>query len=1034
MQAKGMIKVFLVLLALVCIFPIFYTVTSRSYEKKADNYALSKLKGYNENTATIEVKDSVNYLKSQYKRAFLDSLSGKDVSGGAGITLSKAMERQLSLGLDLKGGMSVVMAIEQDDVLKQLSNNSKDPQFNNALAKANERQKSDSRPYLDIFKDEFERINANSKLASLFMNQKFDGKINFGMSNSQVVEVLRKEVDASVGNTFNVVKARIDQFGVVQPNVNLEKSTGRIILELPGVDDPKRVESILQTTAELGFWRTYENRVIGNILFNRGNEVLRDIKTLEKNKIAKTDTNIVNAAVEPTSSLSALAGGKSDSTKIDTTKANTAKADKVDSTFNPLFEVLSPNVTEMEGGGKGQMWGQGSLVGYARQADMSKVDALLAYDQVKALLPQDCKLFWTAQSISDKDKIYGLHAIRDKGNLKAAPLSGDAIVDATPSFDQSGNPIVSLKMDATGAEKWKMMTAEASSHKGDIEDPKEQIAIVLDNRVFSAPVVNGEIAGGESQITMGSAKNGIQESQDLANILKAGKLDAKTRIIEKSVVGPTLGKEASSKGIMSFLIALVIVCIVMLLYYNTAGIVADISLVVNLFFIICAIIGFGTALTLPGLAGIILTIGMAVDASIIIFERIREELAKGKSLALAVSDGFTKSYSAIIDANVTNFYTALILYLFGKGPIKGFGAILMIGILSSMITGVILSRIILEDFFIARGKNVKFDTGFSKGLFKNFNFDFIGKSKMFIIGSVIVIVIGSISALTRGFDLGVDFQGGRKYVIKFDKEVALTDISKDMAASLGGAPIVKTFGTTGDRVQVTTSELVNEDNAVADAKVLEKVYEAAKKHYKVAPDLKTFNSTKYVESTSKIGATIAEDIKSSSIYTALIAIIGIFIYIVIRFRKWQFGAGVVVSLIHDVAFTLGIFSLFKGILPFSLEVDQTIIAAVLTLIGYSMNDTVVVFDRIRENLREGKHATLKELFDHAMNSTLSRTIMTSFYTFTTMVIIFIFGGESVRGFSFAMILGILVGTYSSIFIAAPVAYHLLKGNLEEARK
>lgn len=1036
-----MIKVFLILLALVCIFPIFYTVISRNYEKKAESYAMSKIKGYNENSATIEVKDSVNYLKSQLKRAYLDSLSGKDISGGMGITLGKAMERQLSLGLDLKGGMSVVMAIEQDDVLKQLSNNSKDPQFLKALANANEMQKVKADPYLDLFKKEFERINPNSKLASLFMNQKFDGKINFGMSNDQVINVLRAEVDASVGNTFNVVKTRIDQFGVVQPNVNLEKTTGRIILELPGVDDPKRVESILQTTAELGFWRTYENRIIGNILFNKVNEVLRDIKTMEKKKTTLTvaantpDSNQVvpTPVVDNNSSISALTGTKTDTGKTAALK-DTTKADKVDSTFNPLFDVLSPNITEMEGGQKGQMWGSGCLVGYARQANLSKVDELLAYDQVKALLPQDCKLLWSAKSISDKDKIYGLYAIRDKGNLHTAPLSGDAIIDATPSFDQNGNPVVSLKMDGTGAEKWRMMTAEAANHKGDLDDPKEQIAIVLDNKVFSAPVVNGEIAGGESQITMGSAKDGIQESQDLANVLKAGKLDAKTKIIEESVVGPTLGKEASTRGLFSFLIALVVVCIVMVVYYNTAGIVADIALVINLFFIICAIIGFGTALTLPGLAGIILTIGMAVDASIIIFERVREELAKGKNLATAIQDGFTKSYSAIIDANVTNFYTALILYLFGKGPIKGFGTILMIGIGSSFITGVILSRIIFEDFFVARNKDVKFDTGFSKGLFKNFHFDFIGKSKMFIIASIVVIGIGAISALTRGFDLGVDFQGGRKFVVKFDKEVSLTDVSKDMANSLTGTPIVKTFGTTGDRIQVTTSYLVEQDNPSADSVVLSKVYAAAKKHYKNAPDFETFKSSKFIESKSKIGATIAEDIKTSSFLTSVIAIIGIFIYIVIRFRKWQFGAGVVVALIHDVAFTLGIFSLFKGILPFSLEVDQTIIAAVLTLIGYSMNDTVVVFDRIRENLREGKHANLKDLFDHAMNSTLSRTIMTSFYTFTTMVIIFIFGGESVRGFSFAMILGIIVGTYSSIFIAAPVAYHLLKGNLEEAKK
>lgn len=1038
MQAKGIIKVFVILLVVVCFIPIYYTYISRSYESKAESYAKSKVVGYNENTATLEVKDSVSYLLTQYKRAFLDSVGGKDISFGAGFTLNQAMERQLSLGLDLKGGMSVSMAIEQDDVLKQLSNQSKDPQFLKALENAKLRQNNSNQTYLQLFKEEFEKINPNAKLAGLFMNQKFDGKINFGMSNEQVVNVLKDEVEASINNTYNVVKSRIDQFGVVQPNVNLETTTGRIILELPGVDDPKRVEKLLETTAELGFWRTYENRVIGAILFNQANEILRDIITMERKKgsAASKDTTISPdsslASNTGSSLLNSIAGNKADTGKkaaIDTS----AKAEKIDSTFNPLFDVLQPNIVNMDGN-KGQMWANGSLVGYARQNNIDKVNQLLSYERVRALLPQDCRLLWSNQSISETEKIYGLYAIRDKGNLRTAPLTGDVIIDATAEFSQEGEPTVSLKMDATGAEVWRRMTAEASSHKGDLDDPKEQIAIVLDDRVCSAPVVNGEIGGGNSQITMGSAKNGIAESKDLASILKAGKLDAKTRIIEKSVVGPTLGKEARKKGIYSFLIALVIVCIVMVAYYNTAGIIADISLLINLFFIFCAIISFGTALTLPGLAGIILTIGMAVDASIIIFERIREELARGKSMAIAVKDGFTRSYSAIIDANVVNFYTALILYLVGKGPIKGFGAILMIGIISSMITGVILSRIFIEDFFVEKNRELKFDTPFSKGLFKNFNFDFVGKGKYFIAASVLVIIIGSASILFSGFDLGVDFRGGRKYVIKFDKEVALTDVSSDLAKSLGGTPVVKTFGATGDRIQVTTSYLVDQDNRTADSLVLMKVYEGTKKHFVKTPQFSDFYNNKYVESTSKIGATIAQDIKTSSIWTSIIAIIGIFIYIVIRFRKWQFGAGVVVSLVHDVAFTLGIFSIFKHVMPFSLEVDQTIVAAVLTLIGYSMNDTVVVFDRIRENLREGKHANLADLFNYAMNSTLSRTIMTSFYTFTTMVVIFILGGESVRGFSFAMIIGILIGTFSSIFIASPVAYYFLKGSLEEARK
>lgn len=1030
MQAKGIIKVFLTLLAVVCILPIFYTITSRNYEKKSYAFADSKLHGFNENDKSLPqaVVDSMKDLKVKYRRAFLDSLSGKDV--GLGITLGKAMERQLGLGLDLKGGMSVVMAIDQDDVLHQLSNNSTDPQFNKALKDAKLKQQEDARPYLTLFKEAFEKIDPKVKLAGFFMNQKFQGKINYGMTNDQVIEVLKGDVDAAVENTFNVVRTRIDQFGVIQPNVNLEKSTGRILLELPGVEDPKRVEGILQTTAELGFWYTYNNRDISPALFNKGNDIIRNLITLEKSKAKANGTVVPDEA--PKNSLSEMGAATPDTGKKgpDSLAAlalkDTAKS-KVDSTFNPLFEVLQPNLSSDQ-----KQFASGPVIGYARLKDIEKVNTYLGYDQVRALFNQNVRFLWSAQSITSTDKIYALYAIKDKGNLKTAPLGGDAVIEAVAGFDQ-GTPIVSLTMDGTGADKWKRMTHEAADHKGDENDPKECIAIVLDNKVFSAPVVNGEIAGGHSQITMGDSKDAVQESQDLANVLKAGKLDAKTSIIEESVVGPTLGAEAIRKGMLSFVIALILVMIVMICYYNTSGMVADIALMVNIFFIFCAIVGFGTVLTLPGLAGIILTIGMAVDTSIIIFERIREELAKGKSMVNAISDGFTKSYSAIIDANVTNFYTAFILYYFGKGPIKGFGTILMIGIGSSILTGVVLSRIIFEDFFINKNRSVKFDTGFSKGLFKNFTFDFVGKSKIFIGVSIAFIVLGTGSAFIRGFDLGVDFKGGRKYVIKFDQPVNTTNIAKSLDPLLSDVPVVKTYGNNGDRVQITTAHLSNVNSNEANEEVLKIIYDGVKGYYKNAPTAEKFNSPNYIESSNKIGATVAEDIKSSSFYTSIMAVIGIFIYIAIRFRKWQFGAGVVVSLIHDVAFTLGVFSIFKGILPFSLEVDQTIVAAVLTLIGYSMNDTVVVFDRIRENLREHKTGNLHDLFNHAMNSTLSRTIMTSFYTFTTMLIIFIFGGETVRGFSFAMLIGILVGTYSSIFIAAPVAFHLLKGDIAKAK-
>ena len=715
---------------------------------------------------------------------------------------------------------------------------------------------------------------------------------------------------------------------------------------------------------------------------------------------------------------------KDTTTKADSTKGllgitgakDTAQAEKVDSNSNPLYEVLGLNLAEVQGGQAPQ---QGPVVGFARASDIEKVNNFLAIPEVKANFPRDLRLLWSGKPMSAENNIYALYAIKASQNADEAPLTGSSIVDARQNYDQYGKPAVTLRMDGTGSERWARMTYEAAN----APLRNRCIAIVLDNKVFSAPTVSNEITGGSSEI---SGLDGIEEAQDLANILKAGKLDAKTKIIEESVVGASLGKEAIRKGIMSFVIALIIVICIVLLYYNTAGLVADISLIINLFFIFCAIISFGTALTLPGLAGVVLTIGMAIDASIIIFERIREELAKGKNIKAAISEGFAKSYNAIIDANVVNFYTALILLYFGQGPIKGFGTILAIGIVSSMITGVLLSRILFEDVFTSGNRKVQFDTPISKGLFKGFNFDFVGKANIFVGISIFFIIVGTGSALFRGFDLGVDFQGGRKYVINFDQNIDISEVAKLIDPKLDDAPVVKTYGNTADRVQITTAHLVKQDNPTADSTVLHLIYDGLKSKY---PSNMTFEmfKNKHVERTQKIGATIAADIKNSAFLTSIIAVLGIFMYIVIRFRKWQFGAGVVVALIHDVAFTLGIFSLFKGILPFSLEVDQTIVAAVLTLIGYSMNDTVVVFDRIRENLKEHPGGDLKALFNEGMNSTLSRTIMTSLYTFITVLIIFFFGGDSVRGFSFAMILGIIVGTYSSIFIASPIAYWFLKG-------
>lgn len=1021
MQAKGIIKVLLIILAVIALYQLSFTYIASNFEKKADQFAAQKVGIASFDGLDLQTKDSLNTLKKQFKREYMDSIGPKKAPlfyGFLGLTYNKCMENQINLGLDLKGGMSVVLEIDVADVLKSLSNNPKDPQLLKAIEDANLLQQQGGENFVASFQKAYEKNNPSGKLASLFMSQTFEDRFNYNSTNDEVVAELNKEVDAAVTNTFKVLQTRIDRFGVVQPNISLEEATNRIVLELPGVEDPARVRRIITETAELGFWDTWENREVIDYMV-QANDALKDVLRATK----QTDSTNMSAANAGTDNgdgglLGQLAAEDSTqknegSAVKDSTQAEEAAVAEEGDDFNPLFELMSLNIYSGENGQR--MAGEGPTVGFALGKDIDRLNSYFQMERVKSVLPQDLRLLWSAKPVNEESGVYALYAIKARPDQTSAPLAGEVITNASQDFQQ-GTPSVTLSMNGAGTDKWKRMTEEASN-----KDPKASIAIVLDNRVFSAPRVNEPIPSGTSVI---SGSMSIEEAQDLANILKAGKLDAKTSIIEESVVGPTLGAESIRKGMMALLIAFVLVILFMLFYYNKAGFIADLALLANVFFIFGAVADRHATLTLPGLAGLVLTIGMAVDANVIIFERIKEELSKGKSLRMAIADGFNKSYSAIIDANVTTLFTAFILLFFGEGPIKGFGTILFIGIISSVITAVLLGRILIEDVFFKGDGSIKFSTGLTDKLFNNFNFKFVDKAKVFFAISNIVMVIALAAILFRGFDFGVDFKGGRNFVVNFDQAVSAPDIQKEVAKQVKDVPVVKSFGGTANRVQITTSYLVEDKDEKADSIVTYLVYTAVKGNYTKTPTFDEFKSNN-LERTVKVGSSIADDIKSSAWKVSLLAALGIFIYILFRFRKWQYGAAALVATLHDTIITLGLFAIFKGLFPFSLEVDQAIVAAILTLIGYSINDTVIVFDRIREFFAEHPTTSKKVNVDNAINSTLSRTIMTSFTTLITVIIIFLFGGDAVKGFSFALLFGIVIGTYSSIFVAAPVALWLM---------
>ncbi len=977
MQNKGIIKFAAVILTIACLYALSFTYFSYKVEKDAAEYA----KG-----------------NTEKERAYLDSMGSQPVYPIFNHTYQYVKEREIPLGLDLKGGMNVTMEISLKELVKSLANNTEDKNFNEALRNADKKLQSSNQGLISLFVEEFEKLSPNTKLATFFSTQENANDIKLNASNAEVKSFLEKQASSAVDRSFNILRTRIDKFGVSQPNIQLQEGSNRILVELPGVTDKERVRRLLQGSAKLEFYETYDNQEIFPLLQNVNNilaakqpktETKATPNTLKKDSTSKDKPALLSA-------------------KKDTTGKDSLNNDAI-AKSNPLFALLSPASYTGENGQPGLR--PGPVVGFSRQIDTARVNTILNSPDIKAVIPANIKLMWGVKSVSPESKVFELYAIKPTGINGEPALEGDVISNAREDFDPKGNPEVTMVMNSQGANDWKRVTAAAAGSPQDENDNK-CIAIVLDDAVYTAPRVSNEIPNGISSI---SGSFTVEETKDLANVLKAGKLPAPAKIVGEYVVGPTLGKESINKGLISSIAGLIVVLLFMVFYYNKAGWVANIALLVNLFFLIGVMASIGVVWTLPGIAGLVLTIGMSVDANVLIYERIKEELALGKSMKLAIADGYKNAYSAIIDSNVTTLITGIILMVLGSGPILGFATTLVIGIICSMFAAIFISRLIIEAL-IGRDKKISFSTSFTEKLFKGSDFDFIKGRRKFYLLSTIIILAGVVSMFTRGFSLGVDFQGGRTYVVEFGKEISTLDVRNTLANAFeGDAPEVKSYGS---GVRITTDYLINDTSPNIEDLVEQKLNAGLQKL-----------GTKYeIKDAQKVGPTIANDIKTKAVYAVLFAILAVFLYILIRFRKWEFGVAAIVALLHDVLVLLAIFSLLNGFVPFSLDIDQAFIAAVLTVMGYSINDTVVVFDRVREYLNDSrnKKESLPTIINNALNSTLSRTVVTGMSTIFVLIILFIFGGEILRGFSFAMLIGVIFGTYSSLFVATPFVVEFIK--------
>ena len=1016
MQNRGAIKAIAIILAIACAYQLSFTFVARNIEKKAARYA----EGF-----PVE-------LQQERQQSYLDSIKSQKVF--LGFTYKQVKEREINLGLDLKGGMNVMLEISVEDVVRALSNDSQDPIFNAALSQARSEQKNSAEDFITLFSRAYADLSGNAPLALIFNTQELREKITPTSTNEQVIRVLREEAESAIDNSFNVLRSRIDRFGVTQPNIQKIGASGRILVELPGVKEPERVRKLLQGTASLEFWLTYNNTEIFPML-EQANAVVKELQKASdaaaagEEQQALQDTEVVDvteitdgqvtevAVSEESAEQDLLAELENRPDAAAMTGADEAVMDEF-----PLFAKLSPALSET-----GQIM-NGPVIGYAKSYDTAAVNSMLNTPQVRMLLPRDVKLMWGVKPIDPAETTYELYAIKANTRDGKAPLDGSAVADAKGDFAEQGSAAeVSMTMTPTGAKTWARMTADNIG---------EFIAIVLDGYVYSAPRVNSEIPNGRSSI---SGQFTIQEAKDLANVLKSGKLPAPARITQEAVVGPSLGQESINSSMISFVIAFCCVLIYMMLFYNKAGMVASIALVANLFFLFGVLASFGAVLTLPGIAGIVLTMGMAVDANVLIYERVKEELRGGKGLSLAVNEGYKNAMSAIIDSNVTTIITGIVLFVFGNGPVQGFATTLIIGILTSLFTSLFITRLIFTGM-LSRGKNIRFSNKWSENFLQNVHVNFLGIRKWAYGVSLLLIVIAAVSLMTRGLNYGVEFSGGRTFVIRFDQVISDNDVryaldqtfmSDDVEGDAAYKSFeVKQFGSEAQmQKRITTQYKYDDDSQDANTTVERLMYEALAPLFATPLTFEEFHSTATnpygIISADMVGPSVASDITRNSFIAVFIGLFAIGIYIIIRFRRWQWGAGSVIALAHDAFLTIGVFSLFYGILPFSMEVNQSFIAAILTIIGYSINDKVVVFDRIREYMGLYPKRSMFDNINNAINHTLSRTINTSATTFVVLLAIFLFGGEVIRGFVFALMFGVVIGTLSSIFLETPVSYDLM---------
>ena len=986
MQNKGFVKVFAILLTLVCVFYLSFSFVTRHYNNKAKEYAKGDLK-----------------LEQDY----LDSLSNEKVWFG-NWTLKQCREMEISLGLDLKGGMNVILEVSVPDVIKALADNKPDEAFNQALANAAKQAISSQDDVITLFVREYHRIAPDARLSELFATQQLKDKVNQKTSDAEVEKVLRSEVKAAVDNSYNVLRTRIDRFGVVQPNIqSLEDKMGRIMVELPGIKEPERVRKLLQGSANLEFWETYNAKDVAPYLQAADNKLRSILSNEAPADSAAVDSTAAPVVAQTTSTADSLAAALKGENKAQSVDLAQIKKE------HPLLAVLQVNSS-----------GQGPVVAYANYKDTAEINKYLSMREIQAELPKDLRLKWgvSAYEYDPKGQTFELYAIRSTERNGRAPLEGDVVVSAKDEYDQFGKPAVSMSMNTDGSRRWAQLTKQNIG---------KSIAIVLDGYVYSAPNVNTEITGGNSQITGHFTP---EQAKDLANVLKSGKMPAPARIVQEDIVGPSLGQASINAGVFSFIVALVLLMVYMCTMYGfIPGMVANGALVLNMFFTLGILSSFQAALTMSGIAGMVLALGMAVDANVLIYERTKEELRAGKGVKKALADGYSNAFSAIFDSNLTSIITGIILFNFGTGPIRGFATTLIIGILISFFTAVFMTRLVYE-YFMNKDKwlNLTFSSKISKNLMANVHFDFMGGNKKWltITGVILVICIGSL--FVRGLSQSIDFTGGRNFKVQFENAVEPEQVRELISSKFGDANVsVIAIGTDKKTVRISTNYRIEEDGNNVDSEIEAYLYETLKPVLTQNITLETFidrenHTGGSIVSSQKVGPSIADDIKTSAMWSVVLALIAIGLYILIRFRNIAYSVGSVAALTSDTLMILGAYSLCWGWMPFSLEIDQTFIGAILTAIGYSINDKVVIFDRVREFFGLYPKRDRKQLFNDSLNTTLARTINTSLSTLIVLLCIFILGGDSIRSFAFAMILGVVIGTLSSLFIASPIAYMMLK--------